>query len=185
MKNINELISFLIEANEMEISKKLNSCDDVAEVLEEYEKDLVSEDKLENLLHRSIIIKDIQYFLIDIFFYIDEKSISDKIFDLVIKYPGQFRETLLTQLGHIWLSKKQLYKLNEVLKTSEAFYKLFILLMQDNNSSTNDIKKLLTDNRKHWKAIYNYHEHLTDQISKNKIRFVDEFIGLNKEEPHV
>lgn len=93
----------------------------------------VEERVLIKFLRKSIALPYLRYFIIDIFGYslIDPESISDRVLDLCMRYPGKFRDTLLTQLGHMWLAPDQLERLNCKMKTPEAFYKLLSIYLTD------------------------------------------------------
>lgn len=93
----------------------------------------VEEGVLIKFIRKSIVLRYLQYFIIDIFGYclIDPGSISDRVLDLCMRYPGKFRDTLLTQLGHMWLAPYQLERLNCKMKTPEAFYKLLSIYLTD------------------------------------------------------
>lgn len=183
MNSIKVLVDFLINSKPKDIKKELDNCFDAGDIVREYRKDSVSEDKLIQLLQCSIKNKDIQLFLIDIFFFINENSITDKVFEVCLNYPGRFKKTLLIQLAHNWLKEEQLKKLNSLLKTPEAFYKLFLLYLFNERVSVEQLYTFLLDNNKHLYAIKNYKEHLANKaVDKNKINMVETVLkeaGIN------
>lgn len=177
MNSINDLIDYLIIATKASIKNLLNEADDVFEIVSKYQKDFVSNEKLIMLLKRSQVYKDIQYFLIDIFFYIEEESITDNFVDLCLKYPGSFKKTLLIQLSHIWLTEKQLLKLHFATDTPEAFYKLVLLYLKDNSCSVDKLSTFLLSNIKHIGSIYNYKEHIRNfPVNNKKIDLLDQLL---------
>jgi hypothetical protein len=177
MDNINVLIKNL--------SQKKHYCQmtfnefekNPAFILENFSKDYVEEDNLLNLLRNSINNKKIRYFIPDILFLIDESSISDKVFEFCLEYPGHFRKTLLIQLAHLWLKKEYIEQLNQVLETPEAFYKLFLMYLLDIDLPVGDLQNLMLENKKYLSDIENYKEHIIGQsISQDKIELADSII---------
>ena len=178
MDSINLLIDFLIKSKPKEIRKKLNDCSDAGDIVREYKKDSVSENALIQLLQCSMKNKDIQWFLIDIFFFIEENSITDRVFEICLNYPGRFKKTLLLQLSHVWLKEEQLKKLNSVLETSEAFYKLFLLYFFSEKVSVEQLYQFLLNNNKHLYSLKNYRENLANKtVDKDKVNVVEKILN--------
>jgi len=179
MDSINSLINFLINAKATEINALLISCDDANEIMRKYKKDAVPERQLIELLQRSVKIKDLQWFLINIFFYINEKSITDSVFTYCLNYPGRFRKTLLEQLSHVWLLEEQLLKLNAALENSEAFSRLFVIYLRNSEVSVDKLLGFLKDNKKYLTSIEKYKSYLPLQnIDKKKIDAVDQLLKI-------
>lgn len=177
MNSINVLIDYLIIATKPSIRNLLNEVDDVYEIIVQYQKDFVSNEKLIMLLERSKTYKDIQYFLIDILFFVKEESITDDFVDLCLKYPGTFKKTLLIQLSHIWLSESQLLKLNSVIDSPEAFCKLVLLYLKDEDYSVDKLSTFVLNNTKYIGSIYNYKVYLNNfSINNKKIDFLDNLL---------
>ena len=176
MKSISILIENLLKLNRCDL-KKFYEKNDLYEVLKEYKKDYVNENILIKFIKRSITSKILQYFLVEIIFFIDESSITDKVFKLCLRYPGHFKKTLYIQLGHIWLKEEQLKKLNKVLDTPEAFYKLFLKYANDDNISVVELKQFMLNNKKHLNSLINYKEHfIVKNINSQKEKMIDSLI---------
>lgn len=180
MNSINVLIDYLITAPKTSIRKLLKEADYCYEdIIEQYQKDFVSSEKLIKLIDRSNKYKDIQYFLIDIFFYVNEKSITDDVVDCCLKYPGKFKRTLVVQLSHIELSENQLLKLNAANINSEAFSNLVISYLKDDSCSLEKLSAFILDNIKYIDSIYNYKAYAKNSsVSNEKIAMID---GLLKQ----
>ena len=114
-----------------------------------YVKDIVDENILIQFIIKSIFCPSFRLLMPDILYCIDEHSITDKVFNLCIKYPGHYRNTLLSLLAHMWLTQEQLYKLNYMIDTPEAFCKLLVLFAENNSISVSDFTAFLEDNSKY------------------------------------
>lgn len=180
MKSINVLIENILQKNSRKYCKMLINALEINGdfISHNYKKDVVDDGKLLNLLNNSIKHRYIQWFLPEILFSVDESSINDRVFERCLKYPGRYRKTLLTQLAHINLKKEHLERLNQILETPEAFYRLFLLYLCDNNLSVVALREFLMKNKHHLSQISNYKEHLIGQnIPPNKIDLVEKIIN--------
>ena len=178
MEGINILIENLVkEDNEKYCKEIFGKFENAGYILNCYEKESVSEETLLNLLNKSVKNKQIRWLIPDILFFIYACDITDRVFEKCLNYPGRFRKTLLSQLGHLCLKKEQLEQLNTVLETPEAFYKLFLMYLQDDSFSTIQIRALLQKNERHLGALLNYKEHFDNQkVRQDKITEVDKLI---------
>lgn len=118
-------------------------------ILENYKRDIVDERILIHFILKSVICPSIRVLMPDILYYTHEHSITDKVFWVCSKYPGRYRKTLLNLLAHMWLTQDQLYKLNHMIDTPEAFCKLVILYAKNDAIAVDDFTSFLADNKKH------------------------------------
>ena len=183
MESINCLINLLINLDKKEIRNMLTDCCDALEIIKKYEKDSVSKETLILLINRSVKYKEIQYFLIDIFSFIDEKSITDDVLNICLHYPGRFRKTLLIQLAHLPLQEKFLIALNKRIDSTEAFYQLFLLYLFDNNKTCTELKLFLVKNKSKLYCLLNYKSLIKSRrIEKCKVDTIDFVLRKYKEE---
>ena len=153
MENDKQEISVLV--NELCGKKSRKRCNEIFALFnndlmyidKHYIESEVDEKALLRLLQKSKSSNKIKFFLPDIIFLVNKNSITDKFVDCCIKYPGKYRNTLITQLAHIWLMPNQLELLNTVLSTPEAFCKLLIIYTFDSCYSAIDLMSLLTNNK--------------------------------------
>ena len=183
MESINCLINLLINLDKKEIRNMLTDCCDALEIIKKYEKDSVSKETLILLINRSVKYKEIQYFLIDIFSFIDEKSITDDVLNICLHYPSRFRKTLLIQLAHLPLQEKFLIALNKRIDSTEAFYQLFLLYLFDNNKTCTELKLFLVKNKSKLYCLLNYKSLIKSRrIEKCKVDTIDFVLRKYKEE---
>ena len=183
MDSINLLIDFLIKSKPEEIRKILNDCREPEDILQKYKKDSVSENALIQLLQCSVKNKDIQWFLIDIFFFIDDKSITEDVLDIFLHYPGKFKKTLLIQLAHLPLQEKFLIALNKRIDSTEAFYQLVLLYLFDNTKTCTELEKFLVKNKSKLHCLLNYKCLLKSRkIEKCKVNTIDLILNKYKKE---
>ena len=179
MESINKLIDNLVQKRNKKYCKMIfdGFGKNGAFIFNNYQKDKVDEDSLINLLKSSTKYKIIQWFIPDILSLTDESSITNRVFEQCLKYPGRYRKTLLIQLAHMWLRKDQLIELNQILETPEAFYKLFLMYLQDKDFSVNQLQEVMLKNVKHLNALTNYKEHLSGrEVTQDKIILADKLI---------
>ena len=127
-------------------------------------KETVDEKVFINFLKISVLFPILKEYLLDILFFVDPKSITNKIFNLCMLYPGKFRTTLLIQMAHMWLTVEQLEILNKKIDTPEAFCKLLYIYSIDDNYSETDFKTFLCRNVKNINLVDCF-----DIIERNKI----------------
>ncbi len=173
----NILINDLINATPKQIKDVLNR-HYPEEIIGQYVPDIVPEDDIIRLLNRSCKIKDLQYFLIALFFAIEPQSVTDNVLEVCLNYPGRFRKTLLGQLAHNRLSEKQLLKLNENIDTPEAFYKLFLMYLAKKDMPDENFSRFLIENKRHLSALSGYKERLpSSNFDCGKIAVTDDILS--------
>ena len=153
MENDKQEISVLI--NELCDKKSRKRCNeiytlynnDLMYIYNHYIESEVDEKALLRLLQKSKRSNKIKFVLPDIISLVHKNSITDRIINYCIKYPRKYRNTLIVQLAHIWLTPNQLELLNTVLETPEAFCKLLIIYTFDPCYSAIDLMSLLTNNK--------------------------------------
>ena len=172
--NINILVDKLIKASPKQLKKMLSLCDGPEDIIHQYEASKVPEYNIIQLLKRSYRVKELQWFLCDIFFAIAPESITDNVLQACINYPGRFKKTLLIQLAHIWLTERQLIELNTHIDTPEAFYKLFLMYLYQNDVPCEKLLQFLLNNRRHLNALIGYKERLPNaNANEEKINMTD------------
>ena len=182
MDSINCLINLLITSNKKEIRNMIVDCYDVLDIIKKYKKDSVPQEKLILLINRSVGYKDLQYFLTDIFSFIDAKSITDDVLDVCLHYPGNFKKTLLIQLAHLPLREGLLMAINKRIDSTEAFYQLFLLYLFDKNKTSIEMKSFLIRNKSKLYAILNYKVLLKGRkIEQCKINTIDLILSKYRE----
>ena len=147
-RSVNELISELVEPFNLlhirEILKKIQGDDTY--LFKNYREDIVSEVLLLKWIKKSILSKKLQQIMPDVLYLIDSSSVTDRVLNFCIHYPGRFRKTLLIQLAHMWLTTKQLEVINREIDTPEAFCKLFLLYAENENYTVDQFATFLREN---------------------------------------
>lgn len=138
-------------------------------------KETVDEEVFINFLKKSFLFPILKEYLLDILFFIDPKSITNKIFNLCVYYPGTFRNTLLIQMAHMWLTVEQLEILNQKIDTPEAFCKLLCIYSVDDNYSETDFKTFLCRNVKNIFLV-----DCCDIIERNKVSIAETKLTILK-----
>ncbi len=115
-------------------------------ILENYYRDTIDERSLIKLLKKSVIFTRIRWFIPDILALTNENSITDNVLNTAVRYPGTFRNTLLIQLAHMWLTPNLLEVVNNNLITPEAFYKLFYTYATSSSYSPKFFQEFLKNN---------------------------------------
>lgn len=89
--------------------------------------------------------RKIRSMLSDILNYVDEKSISDENFRLLLRFRGRRRNTFLSNIGHADLAFYQLQIINRYPAGFEAFAKLFDQICQYDIFKDDDMLQILKD----------------------------------------
>ena len=113
-----------------------------------YEKGCVPEASLLRMLRKSVFAHQARYFIPDVLFLVEPRCITTRVIRYALRYPGAFRNTLLSTLGHIWLKPEQLEILNKHLSTPEAFYKLFLIYANNPDTSSSVFLDFLRKNKR-------------------------------------
>ena len=71
-----------------------------------------------------------------------------------MNYHGKFRNTLITQLSHLWLKEEQLENIVTRFKVPEVYCKLFLLKVCDENNSVYDLSEFVSANKQYLKEIF-------------------------------
>ena len=177
-KSISILIENLVKKDNDEYIQMLYKEDEKGEdIVSDYEKDSVPEEMLLELLKNSSKDERIQSLLNEIIFYVNEDSITDKIFEYCLHYPTSWKETLLILLAHIELKQEQLERLIQVMEVSEAFYQLFLINLRDNNLHITQFRDFLLKNEKYFSSLVNFQEHVEGHsINQDKIELTNKLV---------
>lgn len=177
MKSINILINSLIDRKLNKQLIKICYGDDLY-ISRNYYKDKVEESKIILLLKQSHRKWKLQVVLLDIFYYIEESCFTDKIIDICKNYPGKFKKTLLIQLAHIWLSEKQLENIIEVIKVPEAYCKLLIIKVCNEECPEYELEKFVQMNSQYFKDLKSIDRYFIDtNISADRIKVVENLLS--------
>lgn len=100
---------------------------------------------------RSVIKKakwnrKIRLMLPDILAYADKTSLDDENFQMLLKFKGDFRNTCLSQIGHLELPFYQMYILNKYPLGYEAFCRLFDNICHYECFTEEDMLRILENN---------------------------------------
>lgn len=145
MENINNLVEGLLQDKEKgkEIYEKIkNSIDYLAENFE----GTINSDNLLKLIDKSYKDKCIKKILGSILYFCDFKSVTNQIFQKLIRYPGRIRRSYLIALGHCNLSFYQLMYLNEKNVGTEAFCQLIYIMYSNDCFTDKDLKYFIDNN---------------------------------------
>jgi len=75
-------------------------------------------------------------------------------------------------------NREQLEYISQVVKTPEAFNKLFFLYLSDNDFSVTQMREFMLENKKYLNDLVNYKEHIAgNSISQEKIDLADQLIS--------
>lgn len=144
-----------------------------------FQKGEVDEDLLLRLFKKSVHCNSIKQLLPDILYHVDAHSISDAVVEFSITYPGEFRETLLSLLAHMWLSVEQLELINNYIHTPEAFCKLFFIYAEDTLYPEEKFEQFLLDNKHYLMDVdciaLIYKQHII--VSESKLILLKHFIS--------
>lgn len=159
MDNINSFISCILE------SKK--ACNDFCEIIENDDTYLrahyegqIKEDLLIELIKLCEIEFCYEPFLSALTICLKKEEVTPKVFNYLISFHGQFRESILIGLAHCSLSYYQLIELNK-LHIDEAFSQLLKLYMEFNCFSEYDLEMIMQE----WKG--KPPKYIIDYISKH------------------
>lgn len=176
MESITNLIDELLDRKSYKVICR-KCYDDDTYIDKHFYKDKVNERKLILLIQRSRWRFKLRSLLLDILFYIDEGSFTDKVIQTCINYHGKFRNTLLNQLSHIWLQEKQF---EEIIKCScipEAYCKLFLIKICDRKNSIDDLILFVNKNKQYLKDLYLDTNYLISKgVSLERIRIAESLI---------
>lgn len=178
MESIKNLIDGLIDCKSgKDLCEKCYN-DDLY-IANSYFKDHVEEAKIIALIRSSLHNYKLQTVLLEIIFYIDEKSFTDNIIENCINYPGKFKDTLLIQLAHVWLSEKQLEKINEVVKIPEAYCKLLYIKVCNEKISEDELTKFIQTNKCYFEDLKDYIAYFKKaNVNPERIRLVDKLLSI-------
>ena len=90
--------------------------------------------------------KKIRRFLSDILLYVDQNSISDRNFRLLMQFRGRCRNTFLANIAHADLAFYQMQIINRYSGAFEAFGWLFNHICQHDCFNEEDMLHILKDN---------------------------------------
>lgn len=116
-------------------------------IYDHFRKGEVDENLLLHLFRKSVHSNTIKQLLPDVLYYIEPRSISDAVVDFSITYPGEFRETILSLLAHMWLNVRHLELINSCIQTPEAFCKLLYIYAEDIHCSKEKFHRFLCENK--------------------------------------
>ena len=176
MENINNLVDNLLQNAEKreEIYGKIQNSIDYLE--KNFEGKLNSE-KLLKLIDKSYKDKYIKSILGMILYYCDFKSVTNLIFQKLIKYPGKMRKSYLIALSHCNLSFYQLMYLNGKKVGTEAFCQL-IYMMYSNDCFTDKDLIYFINNHSHpsdlLDSVFNYLLSLNIKVDGSKQLLIQE-----------
>ena len=153
MESIVNLIDKLLDKNTYKHTCEKCYEDDTY-IYKHFHKDKVEEYKLVSLIKRSRRKNKLKLILLDILFYIDETGITDDVIYECMNYHGKFRNTLITQLSHLWLKEEQLENIVTRFKVPEVYCKLFLLKVCDENNSVYDLSEFVSANKQYLKEIF-------------------------------
>jgi hypothetical protein len=180
MGSINILIENLVEKDNDEYIQMLFEKDRKGkDITGGYKKDSVPENKLLNLLENSTKDERIQCLLNVILRAenINEDSVSDKVFEYCLNYPGEWKRTLLILLAHMRLKKEQLKQLIGEEIIPEAFYQLFFINLRDNDLQISQFRDFLLEYENHLSLLANFQEHTEGKnINQDKIDLANQLV---------
>ena len=145
MENINNLVDDLLQTEEKrkEIYGKIQNSIDY---LEKNFEGKLNSDNLLILIDKSYKDKYIKNILGLILYFCDFKSVTNQIFQKLIRYPGKMRKSYLIALSHCNLSFYQLMYLNEKKVGTEAFCQLIYIMYSNDCFTDKDLIYFINNN---------------------------------------
>lgn len=166
--NLNEFVEHIISNDDLETLNidfdHLSSC-------------YLTEKNLINLLKKSIKCKRIRNeSLIDVFEVVDSNSITDDILAYIEKYPYKHvKQTILMYLSHKDISESLLEKICHMGFYPEAFFSLFLNLINMNDVNTQELLKFREEHIEYFndleeiKLTLEYHKEIPSNVLDNII----------------
>lgn len=147
--------------------------DDETYISKMYYKDSVNESILIKLIKKCYFRYKLKCVLLEVLFYVKEESFTDKVIYFCLRYLGKFRKTLLIQLSHLWLKESQIELIVKKYAIPEAYCKLFLLKICNENHSYEDIVKFVELNKEYLKDLRVPSDYFKDKcISKERIDLI-------------
>lgn len=143
-KNINEFARQLIEGD-VNLKEFCASLDDAQEYFEENYEGFLDSSKISTIIDISYNNKDLQYIIGGLLYCSNKDSITDEVFNKLLKFPKAMRRTVLVSLAHCDISFYQLMKINKMQICTEAFGGLMNHMYTSDAFSAEDILQLLKD----------------------------------------
>ncbi len=107
---------------------------------------IINANVLQNVIRKAKRKKQVRLMLSDLLLYADKNSITDKNFQLILKFSNRYRTTYLSCLGHLNLSFYQMQILNRYPLSLEAFSWLFDNICHYDIFSDEDMLQILREN---------------------------------------
>lgn len=133
-------------------------------IASDYTHGYVDENEMVLLIRKSISFTFVQWMLPRIINMTDSACFTDKVIDVCVGYPSDWRDTLLEAVGHKSLSVKNLTRINRLMHTPEAFYGLLVYYLTQNVDTDTFERFLRANNRFRTELI----EHGQCLIERNK-----------------
>lgn len=182
-QNINELVCNLLidEKYQKKIIDEFKENPDVFEhsSIEEYCKYSSTLDPkvlLKLLNSYSKDNKKIKEIIPYILYYADEKSITDEIFNEILHFDRNYRNTLLIVLAHCKISFYQLEYINKLQICDEAFCQLLYIYSTNEIFTAEDLKVFLQKTKKFKKSTIKMH--IKYMLEKDKLHISIEKINI-------
>lgn len=141
MKSINHFIGEIL-ADGKNCARYCRDIDDGAEYLQSIHDERIEEELLLKLIAAGQSSGDYGGFLSDLAPCLSREEVTPAVFERLISFKGEYRESVLIGLGHCPLSYYQLIGLNE-LQIDEALSRLLIICMESDCFSNYDVQNLL------------------------------------------
>lgn len=120
MKNINEIVEQLISGN-ADIKELCTKLEEGMEYFEENYEGHLDSKKLSILIDKSRSDQNLQFILTSLLYCSNKESITDEVFNKILKFRKGLRRTYLLALAHCDISFYQLMAINKMKSCSEAF----------------------------------------------------------------
>lgn len=111
--------------------------------------------------------KKMQVLLDEILRYCNQDSIDTTFFEYLLGFPKKRRNSYIITLAHLPLSFIQLYKLNSIFCTMEAFCEMFYIICKNDCFKPIDMKLLLNESK------------MTDSVIKYCAFSIEKELGMN------
>ena len=106
----------------------------------------IQEETLLMLIQKSKRSKVLQCFLANLSYCLTADEVTPQIFELLLKFKGKFKSTILMALSHAPLSIYQLQTLSKFNIDDQAFCQLVLVFCRNDCFSKNDLINLLQKN---------------------------------------
>lgn len=178
MKNINELADELISGS-ANIKEYISFLEDGMEYFQENFDGELDSEKLSTLIDKATKNKDLQFIISGLLYCSKKETITDEIFNKLLKFFKGMRRTFMVALAHCDISFYQLMAINRMQICVEAFGWLINHMYTVDVFSVEDMKQLLKESeyiKSAWKDIFKQLLSLNITHNQEKQELISNFI---------